>query len=76
MAFHASENKTGWSWGPCRIIRMVSDDKHGVWVLVAGQKEEIEIGVTMGGHLRVSSVRKRTLIGDEDEMPKAKPDAR
>lgn len=49
---------TGFEWGPARVTRVFSDPKHGVWLVVAGAKEEIEIRVTRGGRIRAGRPRK------------------
>jgi hypothetical protein len=50
----------GFKWGPSEILRVCSDDKLGVWLIVRGRLQEIEIRVTRGGRLRVSPIRKAT----------------
>jgi hypothetical protein len=53
-----TNQSTGFSWGPAAVNRLCSDKNHGVWLMVAGKKQSIEIRVTNGGSLRVSSVKK------------------
>lgn len=53
-----THKQTGFSYGPACVSRLISDEKHGVWLMVAGKRQSIEIRVTMGGKLRVSTVKK------------------
>jgi hypothetical protein len=53
-----SITKYGMTFGPAEILRICSDPKLGVWLVVQGKREEVEIRVTKGGRLRVSKVRK------------------
>jgi hypothetical protein len=50
----------GLKWGPSEVLRVCSDEKLGVWLIVRGRLQEIEIRVTRGGRLRVSPIRKAT----------------
>jgi hypothetical protein len=49
---------TGFSYGPACVTRLCSEEKLGVWLMVAGGLEQVEIRVTKGGRLRVGKVEK------------------
>lgn len=53
-----TERSTGFDWGPARITRLCDDPKHGVWLMIAGAKQSVEVRVTNGGRLRVGRIRK------------------
>ena len=55
-----TNNPTGFSYGPAEVTRLCSDPKHGVWLMVYGKRQQIEIRVTKGGRLRVGKPEKRT----------------
>lgn len=55
--------KYGFQFGPAEILRVCRDDKLGVWLIVRGKLQEVEIRVTKGGRLRVSKIRKATEVG-------------
>lgn len=50
----------GFKWGPAEIIRATSDPKHGVWLIIRADKEEVTIRVTRSGLLRVGNVERNT----------------
>lgn len=51
--FQLIQNLHGFTWGPVRVSRMFSDPKHGVWLMLCGDKEQVTIRVTKGGRLRI-----------------------
>lgn len=57
-AFPVSPGLYGFAWGPASVVRVCSDEKRGVWLLIAGGREEIEVRVTRGGRIRAGAVRK------------------
>lgn len=53
-----TDTQTGFQWGPCRVTRLFADPKHGVWLMISGKHEQVEIRITKGGRLRVFSKAK------------------
>ena len=49
---------TGFSYGPACVTRLCSDEKLGVWLMVAGGEEQVQIRVTKGGRLRIGKPEK------------------
>ena len=46
----------GFKWGPAEVIRATSDPKHGVWLIVRGAKQEVQIRITRSGLLRIGDL--------------------
>jgi hypothetical protein len=53
-----ANTRCGFKWGPAEVVRLCDDPRRGVWLLVGGRTDEIEIRVTPSGRLRISQVRK------------------
>jgi hypothetical protein len=51
------DTHTGFSWGPARVIRLIQDDRAGVYIMIAGSRQAVEVRVTKGGNLRVGPVQ-------------------
>lgn len=49
----------GFAWGPAEVIRATSDPKHGVWLIVRGAKQQVQVRVTRSGLVRVGQPQDR-----------------
>lgn len=61
-----TQHNTGFSYGPSRVTRTCSDEDHGVWLVISGEKEQVEIRVTKGGRLRIGKIEKAAGIFNPD----------
>lgn len=58
----------GAAYGPASVVRLHHDDKHGAWLVIGGEREQVEVRVTRGGRLRVGPVVKA-----QNELLKVSP---